>query len=228
MESNNLEGSKLLKINLVIISDIRLYREGLASVLESENEFSVVTTCNCSANISAYLQNSLQNDIMDLLLVDMVNTNCKDVLRSILNLPLKKIALAVNETESEVISCAEAGFAGYVSRDASIKDLINAVCATAHGELVCPPKIAGSLLRKVTALSGNQYDCANEKRITHREMQIAKLINKGFSNKEIAKELCIEVSTVKNHVHNILEKLQIRRRSEVATKLQILLPAVVH
>lgn len=203
----------------MIISDIRLYREGLASVLESENGVSVVAMCSCSANITTYLQNNNTTNVVDLLLVDMVNITCKSVLQSLLDLPLKKIALAVNETASEVISCAEAGFSGYVSRDASIKDLVKVVCATAHGELVCSPKIAGSLLRKVNSLSGKRHVQSNEKRITHREMQIAKLINKGYSNKGISKELCIEISTVKNHVHNILEKLQVRRRSEIANWL---------
>jgi len=94
------------------------------------------------------------------------------------------------------------------------------VSAAVRGELPCSPRIAGGLLRRVTALAAERWSREEPYRLTAREAEIAQLIERGLSNKEIARTLCIEVSTAKNHVHSILEKLHVHRRVEAAALLR--------
>jgi DNA-binding NarL/FixJ family response regulator len=126
------------------------------------------------------------------------------------------VALGVREVEQDVLPCAEAGMAGYVPRDGSLADLVAAIESAAHGELRCSPKIAASLFRRVARLSGETRRPTAS--LTRREEEIARLIDQGLSNKQIARRLQIEVSTVKNHVHSVLKKLHATRRTLVATR----------
>ena len=111
--------------------------------------------------------------------------------------------------------------AGYVGRGDSLEDLVAAVESAARGELHCSPKIAGSLVRRVAILAAGRAVVSLQGRLTSREREIARFLEKGLSNKEIATALCIEVATVKNHVHNLLEKLNVHRRTHVAGAVRL-------
>jgi DNA-binding NarL/FixJ family response regulator len=89
-----------------------------------------------------------------------------------------------------------------------------------RGEFLCSPGTAATLLRRVAALAAERHTADNGARLTPREQQVVRLIDEGLSNKEIARRLSIEVRTVKNHVHSILEKLQVRRRGEAAARMR--------
>ena len=110
---------------------------------------------------------------------------------------------------------------GFVERDAGLDELVTSIVCAARGEASFPPPIATTLLRRVASLSGAPGVSADVAGLTARERQIVEVIAEGLSNKEIAARLSIEVATVKNHVHNILEKLQVSRRSEVVTQLRL-------
>ena len=111
------------------------------------------------------------------------------------------------------------GIAGYVTRDASLADMLLAVEATARGEVHCSPKIAGSLFRRIAALPRNGPPPPTS--LTARESQILRLLQQGMSNKMISRSLGIELPTVKNHVHSILAKLGIHRRTEAISLLYV-------
>jgi two-component system, NarL family, nitrate/nitrite response regulator NarL len=135
---------------------------------------------------------------------------------------VKVVALAVPDDESSVVACAEAGVAGYVTRDQSIEDVVAVVESVAHGELIASPRVAATLLRRVTALAADRGASALPgARLTPRELEIVALIEKRRSNKQIARELCIEVNTVKNHVHSILKKLHVDRRADAVERVRI-------
>jgi DNA-binding NarL/FixJ family response regulator len=107
-----------------------------------------------------------------------------------------------------------------VSRDATVDDLVKAIRRSAHGEYLGPAWLMPMLLRRVaTGPHANGPPPALE-RLTRREREVLALIAEGLANKEIAGRLRIELPTVKNHVHNILEKLEVRRRSEAVAQLQ--------
>ena len=130
------------------------------------------------------------------------------------------LALGVVDEEHHILACVEAGCQSYVGRDASLEAIRQAIEELARGELHCAPRIAGSFVRRLAALSGDVAIDGDQNRLTHREREIVELIERGRSNKEIARELSIEVATVKNHVHHILAKLQVRRRTEAVACLR--------
>ena len=141
------------------------------------------------------------------------------------------MALAVPEDEENIMECAEAGIAGYVAREASLDELIETVIGTQKGEFRCPQKIAACIYKAITRISHDAKDqclppIVHHNRenlatvLTKREQQIYSLMADGQSNKQISHNLIIEVSTVKNHVHNILVKLDVKSRVQAVTLLQ--------
>ncbi|HEX6228839.1 MAG TPA: response regulator transcription factor [Solirubrobacterales bacterium] len=133
------------------------------------------------------------------------------------------MAFGIAESEDVVIRCAEAGVAGYVPHDATLEQLIEVLDAALRDEVVCSPRLAGTLLRRVGALAREIGPAGgSDVRLTARETQIVALIDEGLSNKEIAARLQIGTPTVKNHVHHILEKVGASRRGEAAARVRAL------
>jgi DNA-binding NarL/FixJ family response regulator len=154
----------------------------------------------------------------DVLLLDMAMPSSLDAVRNISRAApdVKIVAFAVADAESEVLTCIEAGAVGYVPRHASGEELVAAVVSVGRGETLCSPRLAASVFRRLASLSRGTGPAISEVHLTQREREIGILIDQGLSNKEIARRLCIELATVKNHVHNILEKLQVARRWQAA------------
>jgi DNA-binding NarL/FixJ family response regulator len=213
-----------MPIRLVTVSDVRLFRDGLADLLQRTAEFEVVGTAGGLPEVIALLQ-----DPVDVALLDMAMAESLTAVRSLTSSfpTLKIVAVAVPNTEGDIIACAEAGVSGYVPREASSAELIEAVRAAAGGELRCSARIAASLLRRVARLATLTIAEPDAPLLTPRERDVLRLLEFGRSNKEIAKSLGIEVATAKNHVHNILEKLGVRRRGDAvaATRRWLSRPA---
>jgi DNA-binding NarL/FixJ family response regulator len=132
---------------------------------------------------------------------------------------LTLLALGLRERRDEVLRCARAGFAAYVPRDASVDTLRNAMLAAAAGRLTCPPDIACSLMRALFHASASDK-AANDNELTRREGEVLHLLGRGLSNKEIARELDLSVATVKHHVHSILGKLGVARRTQAMRRVR--------
>ncbi len=205
-------------IGLLIVSDIRLYREGLAQMLGREEGLRVVGTAADHQDAIRAMR-ELRPEVV---LVDQAMPEALAFMRAVRDVPLAPaiVALGVSEVDTEVVAWAEAGIAGYVSREAGVPELIATVRGVGRGELLCSPRIAAALLRRVSALSYIRGGPMAPSRLTARETEVLSLLERGFGNKEIARQLGIEVATVKNHVHNILEKLRVRRRGEAAAHLR--------
>ena len=206
------------KIRTFICAAIRLYREGLAQILASSEPIEVVGTAAVPAEAAELL---VGRDV-DVLLIDV---NAVDAFSALPRLraaapTAKVVALAVPELPEEVLRHAEAGMEGYVTYDASIADLTAALQSVHRGELICSPRMAGELLRHIGRLAAAQ-PARTSVPLTARQCEIAALLRDGLSNKDIAQRLSLSLPTVKNHVHAILERLQVSRRSEVR---QVLLP----
>jgi len=136
---------------------------------------------------------------------------------------LKRIIVGVPDTEEDILSCIEEdGAAGYLLLDGSLDELIINLHAVMNGETLCSPRVASLAFRRMSALARRSSIVPEQQRmcLTRREAEIAKLIDDGLSNKEIAIRLRIEVSTVKNHVHNILDKLQLHNRHSAVKYLK--------
>lgn len=119
-----------------------------------------------------------------------------------------------------MLACAEAGVSGFVSRNGSIHDVVTAVHCAVRNELVCSPRIAALLFSRVAAAGSKRLVDRDNDALIRREHEIVSLIMQGLSNKEISRQLRIQNATVENHIHNILSKLQVRRRGEVAARIR--------
>jgi DNA-binding NarL/FixJ family response regulator len=204
---------------VLIVADIRLYREGLAHILGNEPRLTVVGT---AADLPAALHLVAERS-PEVALVDMVMPQSLAAVRGIATTAprVKIVALGVRESEQDVIACAEAGVAGYVARAASVEDLVTALEGVGRGELLCSPRTAATLWRRVAALATGATGAGEpQNALTPREREIASLLEAGLANKDIAVRLGIEVATVTNHVHNLLEKLQVHRRAQAVARLQ--------
>ena len=202
------------RARVFLLSDVRLYREGLLLSLQRRDAFEVLGADHLSDGIVAQIA-ALKPDAV---ILDMGARNGFGLARQLNStVPATKIvAFAVNEIEHLVLACAEAGVAGYVAPDATEEDLENAVQFALRGELYCSAGIAGLLFRRIGVLAAKPVDFSATETLTVRERQILNLLSEGMSNKDIGRALRISNATVKNHVHNILDKLQVRRRGEAA------------
>lgn len=211
-----------LRPQIFIFSDVRLYREGLVLSLSRQKSITIVG----AANLSAHAVSRVIDLKPDVVIVDVSAPNSFELAQSLhARLPETKIiAFAVNEIEQDVLACAAAGFAGYVPYDGSEADLMTTIDCAMCDELYCTPRVAGLLFRHL-AVASTRNPSVLPTALTQREHQILALLAQGMSNKEIAREAQISDATVKNHVHNILEKLQVRRRGEAAARLPALLMA---
>ena len=204
-------------IRVLVVGDIRLYREGLAASLDREDGIAVVGSASDRRNAVAEGRR-LRPDVA---LIDLAMPESHAAVRSLAAIDdLHVVALAVPEQESEIVSCAEAGIAGYVTRDGSFDDLVAMIQSVARGETLLSPRIAATLMRRVAALAADRRRPPADAPLTARELEIVALIDEGLSNKAIAQQLSIELATVKNHVHNILEKLRVTRRGEAAAQVR--------
>ncbi len=146
--------------------------------------------------------------VQDGTLVEEISTRCG----------ARVVAFGVVERDDEVLRCAEGGVAGFVTREAGLEELVAAILSVAQGEVSCPPRITAVLLRQVTASVARDTVRTRDVYLTLRERQVVALVDQGLCNKEIATRLGVEVSTVKNHVHHLLEKLGVKRRGEAAAR----------
>jgi DNA-binding NarL/FixJ family response regulator len=206
-------------MDLLISSDVCLYREGVAARLAVYPQFSVVGVADDGESTLHQVQ-ALRPDA---LLLDWTFPDVTAIVRAVRNeLPSAPVVVfAVPDLDHDITGLAEAGIAGYVTRSGTIDDLAVALESAIRGEFHCPPRVAASLCRRLAALSDRAAAPRETKPVlTQREIEIAKLLEIGLANKEIARALGIELATVKNHVHSILEKLQLRRRAEVMGALR--------
>lgn len=201
------------EVRVYIASDVRLYRDGLSASLSRLATLRVVGAGSLPAALREVAEAR-----PDVLLLDLGAEGSLSLPRraQLVAPALRVLAFAVAEVESNVLACAEAGICGYVPEDASAEDLATAVTLAMRGEMYCSPRIAALLFRRVAALPDVRPVPSLEGALTRREREIAGLLAGGFSNKEIARRLRLGHPTVKNHVHNILRKLDIRRRGQVA------------
>jgi two-component system nitrate/nitrite response regulator NarL len=205
-------------VGVLVIADFPLYREGLAQALDYREAIDVLGTAASSPDALE----SVADLNPDVALVDVATTNGFAAVRSVGQaVPNAKIvALALPDSEDDVVAYAEAGISGCVSRNGTLADVEAVIMSVARGETLLSPKITAGLLRRLSDLAAERAPRVPDVRLTSRETEIIELLDEGLSNKEIAQRLSISLSTVKNHVHSILDKLQVTRRGEAVALLR--------
>jgi two-component system nitrate/nitrite response regulator NarL len=158
----------------------------------------------------------------DIVLVDLGQTDPGAAARLIRSASpgAKLVAFALDETDDDVLACAAAGFSGYVRRESGADELHTAVVDAMEGRMHCAPHIAAAMFVRLAGLL-RQPDLPEAlPSLSSRESEILALVEQGRSNKEIARQLSISAATVKNHMHNLLQKLQVSRRGQAAARLR--------
>ncbi len=204
-------------IGVLIVSDVQIFREGLAIALSRKGTFDVVQ----AGSRPREALNAVRRKRPQVALIDQMMADCCAIMTGIAtDAPdVALIAMGVGDDSKDVLHCAEAGAAGFVPRQASIDDLVRAMEDARHGTLRCAPEIAHALFCHVGRLTARQASNGvdtDRNALTRRETEVLDLIERGQSNKVIARKLGIEVSTVKNHVHSLLAKMGVHRRGEAA------------
>jgi two-component system, NarL family, nitrate/nitrite response regulator NarL len=204
---------------VLILSDVRLYRDVLPAALADR---AAIGSCEAVSTVSELLHRVFA-DTPTIVLVDMSRSGGPEAVRALVDRSpgVRILAFAVDECEADIIACAEAGVAGFVPRSASLQDLREAIDRVTRDELLCSPRTAASLFRRVARVASERPPTEQAgSHLSVREREIVALVDAGLSNKQIAARLNIEVTTVKNHVHRILEKLHVCRRGEAAARLR--------
>jgi DNA-binding NarL/FixJ family response regulator len=193
--------------------------DGLAACFAGRTEIHVRSVVDNMADLHA----ALGMVPVDLVLIDVTHGIDLYDARSIVSErpDIALVALGLNEQRQEVIRCGRAGFAGYVARDASVETLCRALSDVMQGRLACSAEISGGLLRALFRNDGSPAENPPiDHALTRRESDVLALIGHGHSNKEIARELNLSVATVKHHVHNVLDKLNLPRRTQAMRRVR--------
>ncbi len=205
-------------IALVLIDDNRLLLEGISALIHSQPGFTVLAA---SADVAEALEKvrEARPDVvlLDFGLADHDSVRLTATVRS--EVPTARvIVMGLLPTLEDVAEYVRAGASGFLMKDASFEDFVATIRAVAAGGEVLPDALTPSLFTQVArdAAGGTRPRALDAVRLTNREMQVIELLGEGLSNKEIAARLHIAVHTVKSYVHNVLEKLALRSRLEVA------------
>jgi two-component system nitrate/nitrite response regulator NarL len=201
-------------IRVLVVADVCVYRELLAEALA---RFTRIDVCGGTPVDVAAM--AIAMDEPAVVLVDSSSELGPAGVRSIAaSAPAAKIvAVGVPDHDVVLLEYLEAGVAGYVTDEQPLAELVETIEGAAAGELRCSPRLAAALAERVAALKEARPQTNGEQALTRRQREIAALISEGLSNKQIARRLSIQQATVKNHVHNILGKLGVSHRDEVAT-----------
>jgi len=207
------------RFGVLIVSHVRFLRESLGEIFGRDLRCTVVGLC---ADLSTTLSTcaALRPEVV------LLDAAFPDGLRAVGHIRTatprtRVVALALTETEQNVIAWAEAGIAGYVPSTAAISDLAAMLTAILDGAQNCSARVAAGLLRRIA--EGKARACPVEASVpplTVREQQIIDMIGAGLSNKDIARRLNIGLAMTKTHVHNLLSKLNIQRRGQAAVWLR--------
>jgi two-component system nitrate/nitrite response regulator NarL len=204
--------------SVLIVSDVRLYREGLAAMLANTRRVNVAKAVP-EADLSSYLR-----EFAGIVLVDMQLLKARRSLAALGFSPEARIiAFAVSESAEDFLACASFKLSGFVGKEASVGEILAVIEGVLRDELPCPPRLVRMIFQHLTTLVQSQEDWQGPGALTNREVEVARFLDQGYSNKRIARELDIGVTTVKNHVHHILEKLNVHRRGEASAALRAML-----
>jgi len=210
-------------INILLVNEIRLMGNVIVAALEDESDFNVL---GCVTGIDEALKIVKEKGVD----VALVSTRLPDqgaitLTKAIAELApeTKVLALGLTEEKKRVLRFVEAGATGYILKDDSLDDLIHKVRAAEDDKVYVSPKIAAAMMERISDLaqifSNVENSVAEEAGLTTRELEVLELIGEGLTNQQIAEQLVIEVGTVKNHVHSILDKLNVSSRGEAAAYL---------
>ena len=203
---------------ILVIEDNRVLRDGITTLLNKQADMHVVSTIGSGNNILLKASQAKPHVIlMDVGLKKLKESLVVESIKK--NIPeAKLIGMGLLPLQADIVEFVEAGASGFILKNATVKEFLATIRSVVKGEKVLPPSLTGSLFSHVAelALKKGKGKIVNAVRMTKRELEIIALIADGQSNKEIARQLNIATHTVKSHMHNIMEKLALHTRLQIA------------
>lgn len=211
-------------IKVLLVIEVPLIGNIFASVLEDEADLRVAGCVTSLQDALAFL--GRQEVDIAVVSVSLPDGEALTLIRTMTDqAPLTKIlALGLSEDDrAEVLRYIEAGAVGYILKDSSLEQFLSALRMAQNGEAQVSTRIAGAMMERLSSLARLfatvEHKMDGDVHLTSRELEVLQCIGLGLTNQEIAARLVVEVGTVKNHVHNILEKLNVSSRDEAASYL---------
>jgi len=208
--------ASLQVIRIIIVDDSRLVREGIASLIGREPDIDVVASSTDGREALDIVER--HRPVIVLAGASTPERRGVALAREIARKysDVRVVVMGLPEDPLPVTEAIEAGAAGYVVQEASVEDLVDVIRLVGRGETQCSPKIAAAVFSSLAELAAARRasDVITGIRLTPREVQILGLVAEGLTNKEIAARLHVATQTVKNHMHNILDKLKLKHRLE--------------
>jgi len=213
-------------IDVYLLTENRLLRDTLAKLIKRRYDINVVGVSQSFASGKDELVSSSCEVILTDSFDDVTWAGFPSVFLE-QRPEIKVILFGMNEDPALFLRAAHRGICGFLLKDASSAEIVAAIHAASRGEATCPPNLCMSLIKHVSKRGGA---CADEpdtqsikkKALTRRQLQLLTLVDEGLTNKEIAVRLGIEVATVKNHVHNLLQKLDVQCREDAGRAARML------
>jgi two-component system NarL family response regulator len=201
-------------VRVVLVDDQELFRRGLTMLLGVEDDIEVVGEAGDGVSAVELVAATAP----DVVLLDVrmpKRSGLQACIRIKELVPSTKIVmLTVSDEEGDLYEAVKNGASGYLLKDSSIDEVAQAIRVVAEGQSLISPSMAAKLIDEFKEMSRSERDQVPTPRLTERELEVLRLVAKGLNNREAAKELYISENTVKNHVRNILEKLQLHSRME--------------
>jgi DNA-binding NarL/FixJ family response regulator len=201
-------------VRVLVVDDQELFRRGLIMLLSGDTDIEVVGEA-ADGITATELATTTAPDVI-LLDVRMPRRTGVEACRAIKEaVPATKIImLTVSDEEADLYESVKNGASGYLLKDSSIEEVAQAIRVVNEGQSLISPSMAVKLIDEFKQMSKPEREQGPALRLTERELEVLRLVAKGLNNREVAKELFISENTVKNHVRNILEKLQLHSRME--------------
>lgn len=206
------------KIRLLIIEDNRLLRDGIYSILKPHKDIVIIAASGDGKNTLVKISKLKPNVVLlDLGLRSQNSLHVVELVKK--DFPSAKIiVMDLAPVQADILQYVKAGANGFILKDASLNDLLITIRTVSEGATVLPPMLVDSLFSQIVdhAIREGKSKLSEAVRMTARERQVILLLGEGMSNKEIAQKMHISTYTVKSHIHNIMEKLALHTRLEIA------------
>jgi len=206
------------KIRLLLIEDNRLLRDGIMAILKPHKDIVIIAASGDGKNTLVKIKDLKPNVVLlDLGLRSQNSLHVVEIVKK--DFPEAKIiVMDLAPVQADILQFVKAGANGFILKDASLKDFLVTIRAVAEGSTILPPLLVDSLFSQIVdyAVKEGKPKLKESVKMTTRERDVIGLLSEGMSNKEIGQKIHISTYTVKSHIHNIMEKLALHTRLEIA------------